>query len=224
MGLSEGAGGAIVKYGLIIGAIVIGGYIIYNAIKNFKWPDFTPDVNISIDPLGVGSGKVGVNEFTGLGGLNDFATDTMTNVLKNTLNNPEIMSGAQFGWDIASSWQGSYQEDKPYVPPVTGPGTNPPTGNLSAYDYVLSGGGQYPIVTESEVWKVPQDAAVLGGYLYQVGWVSEDSNQQAYPLWKDKYSNELMVGWDVNHVRSLENLLLSDILLGEEGRHNWSLI
>jgi hypothetical protein len=215
MGLSEGAGGAIVKYGILAGIIIGGGILIW------KWFQENNPFGQASDTINNITHNITYN-VTG-----QEAADKIQETWEKENVTSSLDKGGDLAYDTAAAWQGidtTGEYNKPWYSVITDLFVSASTLELTSRGTITQIPLPSPIVPESEVWKVPQDAAVLGGYLYQVGWVSEDANQHAYPLWKDKYSNELMVGWDVNYIRSLENLLLSDIRLGEEGRHNWSLM
>ena len=215
MGLSEGAGGAIVKYGILAGFIIGGGLLIW------KW--FQEN-----NPFGQASETINnITHNITYNVTGQEAADKIQETWEKENVTSSFDKGGDLAYDTAAAWQGidtTGEHNKPWYSVITDIFVPSSTPEVTSQGTITQVPLESPIVPESEVWKVPEDAAVLGGYLYQVGWVSEDANQQAYPLWKDKYSNELMVGWDVNYIRSLENLLLTDIRLGEEGRHNWSLM
>ena len=215
MSVTEGIGKPI-GYALVLGGLVVAAWWFLkdfdwsslNPFKDFKSPDVFVNVNNVLD-----SPIPGVPVIPEENQPDNPVSPSGANVTPS-----EVITGLNPVLGIPTAilqildTLGLHPAKEEYIPPVTGPGMNPPSivGTASQYlkDAIKADTSGY-----------------LGGYLEPVGWVDEKDTptKYDYPLWKDIYTNELMVGWDVNHIRSLDNLLLTDIRLGEEGRHTWWL-
>lgn len=220
MSVTEGIGKPI-GYALVIGGAIFAAWYLLkdfdwsslNPFKDFKWPD-PSQIFINVIPGGEQIAEVAEETNKPLLGEDtpgDISVKTLTDSL---LPGGGIVVGLNtLGdiWDLLTS-----KEENNVVQPSSSP-ISPevqhlPGGAASAYTYL-----------QQEIKK--DTSGYLGGYLEPIGWVDDrdTATKYDYPLWRDMYTGELMLGSDVNYVRSLDNLLLTDIRLGEEGRHTWWL-
>ena len=204
MSVTEGIGKPI-GYALVIGGAIFAAWYLLkdfdwsslNPLKDFKAPDVIVNVNNVLDSPIPGVPVIPEENQPdnpiSPGGANVTPSEIITGL------NPVL--GIPTAIAQILDTLGLHPAEGEYIPPVTGPGMNPPSTAGTASEYLKDA--------------IKADTSgYLGGYLEPVGWVNDITDtrtQYDYPLWKDIYTNELMLGWDVNHVRSLENLLLTDI-------------
>lgn len=203
MSVTEGIGKPI-GYAIVLGGLVVAAWWF---LKDFDWSSLNPFKDLDLSDLNPykhveQSYKDLINAILA---SNAIPQDPL---FQNLISNPDKPTVAN---DIISA-----KTSDQWIPVET------PAGSMMMT--ILPGPGELPQNSLKDAIEA-DTSGFLGGYLEPIGWVDDrdTSTKYDYPLWRDMYTGELMLGSDVNYVRSLDNLLLTDIRLGEEGRHTWWL-